>query len=87
MAETVTGLPALSPKRGSALGDNAQQILEINNRAGGLKRKDLMNQTLMVEKDAGGLDFPPSVATDASGRKALNLNSTVRLNSDLGSRT
>ena len=42
----------------------------------------------MVEKGpAAGLDLTPSLATDASGRKALNLNSTVRLDSDLGSRT
>jgi len=49
----------------------------------------MMNQTALVEKvpNDGALDFTPSLATDASGRKALNLNSTVRLDSDLGSRT
>jgi len=88
MGTTETGLPALSPKR-SSLADPTQQIHEVYNRAGGLKKRDLMNQTAMVEKvpDAGGFDLTPSLATDASGRKALNLNSTVRAVSDLGSRT
>jgi hypothetical protein len=64
-------------------------VFESNNKAGGIQRKDPMNQTLMIidkGMDELNIDLPLSV-TNASGRNALNLNSTVKFDSEFGSRT
>ena len=57
-------------------------MLEQKNKA---EDKDALNQTINIEKPVG-LDIT-NISTDASGRKRLNLNSTMRVDSELGSRT